>query len=78
MLFSFFFGEISFLGYKVVKLTFFSGLCFKFILYKQYFMFYSNLYYLSGYFVPKNQNLIVKIFQIYSFGNQISFKNDLI
>ena len=35
-------------------------------------MFDSNLYYFSGYFVSKKQNLIVKIFQIYSFGIQMA------
>ena len=41
-------------------------------------MFHSNLYYFTSYFVSEKQNLIVKIFQIYSFGIQISFKNDSI
>ena len=36
-------------------------------------MFCSNLYYFSGYFISKKENLIVKIFQIYSFGIKISF-----
>ena len=34
MLFSFFWAEIRFLGYKVGKLIFFSWLCLNFILYK--------------------------------------------
>ena len=41
-------------------------------------MFCSNLYYFSGYFISKKQNLIVKIFQNYSFRIQISFENDSI
>ena len=53
-------------------------LCLNFTLYKLEFMFYSNLYYFSGYFITKNANLIVNIFQLYCFGIQISFKNDSI
>ena len=41
-------------------------------------MFYSNLYYFSSYFVSKKQNLFFKIFQISSFGIQMSFKNESI
>ena len=53
---------------------------FVFEFYTLWFMFYSSLYYFSGYWllVSKKQNTIVKIFQIHSFGIQISFTNDSI
>ena len=67
-------GEISFLGYKVGKLFLVSGLCLNFTPINSSSC-STAICIISLVTLFLKKNLIVQIFQIYSFGIQISFKN---